>query len=198
MNPFNFKHLQADDDDLKKIQTIYQNYPEFPYISPDRDLKTWLKEADLSSASKVPHHNMIRTAEGLLPGHIILLWRISHGSYTTDQWVTKYFEYDYGIDAVSDINGLVAEGYVRLMTAKESLFNTKGPFLTQLLKEKGISGYSKLTKAELVEQVKDHFSEAELKEKLTTFVYALTDKGQTALKNNQAVVAKHPQKKMYQ
>ena len=29
----------------------------------------------------------------------MLLWRIQFGTFTTETWFTKYFEYTYGIDA---------------------------------------------------------------------------------------------------
>lgn len=197
MNQMDLKLLQATDSEREKLITIYKDYSEFPYISPQRDITAWLNEVDLSSNAKVPQRNMIRTSEGLLPGHVILLWRISHGNYTSDQWVTKYFEFDYGIDAATDIEWLKEEGFVRLMTGKESLSHATAPFLKKLLKEKGIRGYSKLNKEDLVEQIKEYFTEEELKEKLSVFVYALTDKGQRALKDNQGVIDKHPKKPGY-
>ena len=37
--------------------------------------------------------------DDLLAGDIILLWRIQFGTFTTETWFPKYFEYTYGIDA---------------------------------------------------------------------------------------------------
>ena len=37
--------------------------------------------------------------DDLLAGDIILLWRINFGTFTTETWFPKYFEYTYGIDA---------------------------------------------------------------------------------------------------
>ena len=36
--------------------------------------------------------------DDLLAGDIMLLWRIQFGTFTTETWFTKYFEYTYGID----------------------------------------------------------------------------------------------------
>ena len=37
--------------------------------------------------------------DDLLAGDIILLWRIQFGTFITETWFPKYFEYTYGIDA---------------------------------------------------------------------------------------------------
>lgn len=92
------------------IQHLYQDYPEIPYISPERDLAQWEKDLTDGSATRVPKRNMLRTEEGLLPGDIILLWRIQLGTFTTETVFPKYFEYDYGIDAPAHLIALQEEG----------------------------------------------------------------------------------------
>ncbi|MCC9955426.1 hypothetical protein HK115_09460, partial [Streptococcus agalactiae] len=74
----------------KSIEEIYKNYPNIPYISPERDL------AEINFSKVVPRKNMEETSEGLLPGDIILLWRIQFGTFTTETSFSKYFEYIYG------------------------------------------------------------------------------------------------------
>lgn len=181
---------------IKKIKELYQDHAEFPYISPERPLDDWLEEVSLKGSGLVPKRNMVRTEEGLLPGHIILLWRVSHGTYTVGHWITKYFEYDYGIDG-NDIDWLVETGYVRLMTAKESLIYATSPYLKKLLKDKGVKGFSKMKKEELLTRIAETYLEEELLDLIQTRGYALTDKGQAALTNNQAVINKHPKKPGY-
>lgn len=50
---------------MKTIEEIYKNYPNIPYISPERDL------AEINFSKVVPRKNMEETSEGLLPGDII-------------------------------------------------------------------------------------------------------------------------------
>ncbi|HEV1515737.1 TPA: hypothetical protein VYN84_000744, partial [Streptococcus pneumoniae] len=50
-----------------------------PFISPERDLDTWLL-----SPKPVPKRNMDLLADDSLAGDIILLWRIQFGTFTTE------------------------------------------------------------------------------------------------------------------
>ncbi|HFR3771695.1 TPA: hypothetical protein ACHVGM_002183, partial [Streptococcus suis] len=71
----------------KRIEEMYKDHEVKPYISPERDLGQWLLEP-----KPVPKRNMVRLEEGILPGDIILLWRISLGSFETTTPYSKYFE----------------------------------------------------------------------------------------------------------
>ncbi|PMC00924.1 hypothetical protein CJ239_04615 [Streptococcus sp. UMB0029] len=62
-------------------------------MSPERDLDAWLL-----NPKPVPKRNMELLTDDLLAGDIILLWRIQFGTFTTETWFPKYFEYTYGID----------------------------------------------------------------------------------------------------
>ena len=75
------------------LEKIYKDHQVKPYISPDRDIETWLL-----NPKPVPKRNMELLEDSLLAGDIILLWRISFGTFTTETWFPKYFEYTYGID----------------------------------------------------------------------------------------------------
>ena len=70
----------------QRIAEMYNDYEVKPYISPERDLATWLLEA-----KPVPKRNMVRLEEGLLPGDIILLWRINFGTFETTTPLFKVF-----------------------------------------------------------------------------------------------------------
>ena len=48
--------------------------------------------------------------DSLLEGDIILLWRINFGTFTTETWFPKYFEYTYGIHAPEHVKVLVDKG----------------------------------------------------------------------------------------
>lgn len=180
-----------------QINTLYSDYENKPYISPDRNVESFLAEVSENSSKKVPKRNMEKTEEGLLPGDIILLWRISHGTFTNQYPYPKYFEYDYGIDGDAHKGQLIKGGYAREYTPTESLVILTAGHLKKMLKAKGVSGYSKLKKAELVEAVSEAYDDKELDPMFEERGYALTNKGQTALDNNQDIINRHPQKSMY-
>lgn len=176
----------------KQVQTLYKNYPEMPYISPNRPLKEWLDGLDIGKSHLVAKRQMERFPNGLLPGDLILLWHISLGTFTTDSWYPKYFEYDYGINGPQSLDQLVDQGFARQMTAKESLTYQTAPQLKQLLKQKNVKGYSKLKKDELIQEVKEHFDDATLDQTISLRGYALTPKGEQALKDYPEPVERHP------
>lgn len=183
-------------EQLKKVKEIYKDHNEPPYISPERNLGQWLKKAKINSSEKVPKRNMERTEEGLLPGDIILLWRISLGTYTNLPDFPKYFEYDYGINASRHLEKLVEENYAYLQNAKESLPLINIPGLKMILAEKELKAPSKFKKDDLVEYVKEHFTEEELNSLVEIKGYRLTEKGKQTLSNNSFILAKHPQKNL--
>lgn len=182
---------------LETIKKLYQDYPEIPYISPERDFASFLKEVSISKSALVPKKNMLRDAQGLLPGHIILLWRVSHGNYNTETPVCKYFEYDYGIDGNRSLQELVEKGYVLQENAQGSLEHLSGKILQAFLKEKGVKGLSKLNREETEKAMLSHFSEEELEKLFSLRVFRLTLQGQQILEKSQDIVNRHPQKKIY-
>jgi len=98
------------------LSTIYKDYPVKPFISPNRDMEAWLL-----NPKPVPKRNMELLENNLLAGDIILLWRINFGTFTTETWFPKYFEYTYGIDAPKHLEMLVEKGYAIIETAFDSL-----------------------------------------------------------------------------
>lgn len=188
--------VEQTEEQLRKIQEIYKEHNEIPFISSERNLEQWLKKASVSSSEKVPKRNMERTEEGLLPGDIILLWRISLDTYTTLPDFPKYFEYDYGIDAPEHLKQLTKENYIYLQSAIESLPLVNVPGLKMILTEKGLKTPSKLKKDELIEYVKNQFTEKELDPLVEIRGYRLTEKGKHTLDNNSFVVDKHPKKNL--
>ena len=76
-------------------QKYYADYPEKPYISNERNIQEWLKRAEMfPSQSLVSRNMMIRYNDGLLPGHIYMLYWLK--KYSTKR-IPTYFEYKYGI-----------------------------------------------------------------------------------------------------
>lgn len=174
---------------MKAIEEIYENYPFIPYINPERSLE------EINRTKPVPKKNLDYTVENLLPGAIILLWRIHFGTFTTDSFFPKYFEYTYGINGEKTLLELIEEGYVSRDSANESLRHHALPILKEALKEKGIKGLSKYKREEIDQLIKEHFSEDELEQLLPIRGYSLTEKGKKTLADNQVIVARHPQKK---
>lgn len=175
---------------------LYQDHAEIPYISPDRDQSSWLKKVKLGTESIVPKRNMVRSPEGLLAGDIILLWRISLGTYTTESWTPKYFEYDYGIDCPASLSSLIDNGFAVQDSASQSLDHVPGTVLKAILKDHGITGLSKLKKEDLKDKVLQSLTEEQLDQVIDIRGYSLTDKGRAALDNNLQVIDKHPKKNL--
>ncbi|HFI0040105.1 TPA: hypothetical protein ACGOTH_000535 [Streptococcus suis] len=175
----------------KRIEEMYKDHEVKPYISPERDLAAWLLEA-----KPVPKRNMIRLEEGLLAGDIILLWRVNFGTFTTTTPYSKYFEYIYGINGPAHMDKLLAEGYVYLESAFDSLDHITSTAKKNILKAEGVTGLSKMKAAELDTALKDHLTEEKLAPYFAVRGYALTEKGRAALENHPEVIDKHPKKKM--
>ncbi|WP_449462814.1 hypothetical protein [Streptococcus suis] len=175
-----------------RVEEMYKDHEVKPYISPERDLAAWLLEA-----KPVPKRNMVRLEEGILPGDIILLWRISLGSFETTTPYSKYFEYMYGINGPAHMEQLIADGYVYVESAFDSLDHITSTAKKNILKAEGVTGLSKMKAADLDTALNDHLTEEKLAPYFTVRGYALTEKGRAALENHPEVLAKHPMKKMY-
>ena len=63
------------------VETLYKDHQVKPFISPERDLDTWLQ-----NSKPVSNRNMKLLADDLLAGDIILLWRINFDTFTTETW----------------------------------------------------------------------------------------------------------------
>ena len=71
------------------IEKFYSDYPEIPYISDDREAE-WIDKASLFNNMPVKKSMMQRFPDGLLPGHIYMLYWL--GKYTNKR-APAYFEY---------------------------------------------------------------------------------------------------------
>lgn len=180
-----------------KVDYYYSSYEVYPFISEQRNIEEWLKEVDLSKSKLVPKRNMEILQDKLLAGHIILLWRVGLNTYTTGSNICKYFEYTYGIDAVRELENLIAEGYVRKQNAFECIDLLNLGQLKMILKKKNINGISKMKKQELVIAVSTEFSLEELNNLYLERRYELTAAGKDILSKYNFVIDRHPQKKIY-
>lgn len=154
-----------------------------PYISEGRMDK-----------NKVPKRNLEYLEDDLLPGDIILLWRVNFDTFTNKTQFPKYFEYDYGINAEENLKKLLQNGYVEIKDSIESLKYINSKEKIEILKRKEIKGLSKLKSFELYELIKTNFSENELGKLFDIRGYKITPKGKLALEKYQGVVDKHPKK----
>lgn len=126
------------------IENIYKDHQVKTFISPERDVDAWLL-----NPKPVPKRNMVLLKDNLLAGDIILLWRIHFGTFTTETWFPKYFEYTYGIDAPKHLKTLVEKDYAVIETAFDSLDHLNATMKKNILKSKGITGLSKMKAIDL-------------------------------------------------
>ena len=196
-------HDSATPEQVAAVEQLYRSHRNLPYISPERDLAAWLEEVELSSSKAVPKWALEPVANielygGYLfevtAGDIILLWRISFDTFTTQSWFPKYFEHTYGIDAAFDLRMLVEAGLVEIGSATDSLDLMTAPALRKALKDAGVNGLSSAKKADLMRLARERLSPAQLEDVVPVRSYKLTTTGRALLDAHPEVVAKHPKK----
>lgn len=89
--------------------TYYSDYPEKPFVSLNRDFKDWLARVEgtggvFKEQMLVNSKMMTRLDNGLLPGHIYLLYWLD--KQKKEKEFPGYFEYSYGIDANAEADNL--------------------------------------------------------------------------------------------
>ena len=126
--PVDRRSLSATEiDDLQRVPAspryqkiihdrFYRNYPEKPFISKDREVNTnWIQQAEFTlqhvkTNPLVTIDKMTRYADGLLAGHIYMLYWL--GKYGQGRRIPSYFEYKYGIDFIKEQQFLIENGYL--------------------------------------------------------------------------------------
>ena len=80
-----------------------------PFISQDRELNTnWIDQAQMFGASPAKEM-MVRYSDGLLPGHVYMLYWIKE---IHRKRIPVYFEYQYGINFTDEQDFLYKQGYL--------------------------------------------------------------------------------------
>lgn len=106
------QRIKASEAYCQKIYKMYyQDYPEMPFISQDRELNTnWIEAAEMfPKQSIIPKTIMTRYSDGLLPGHVYMLYWLN--KYNNKK-VPAYFEYEYGINFEAEKDYLIKNGYL--------------------------------------------------------------------------------------
>lgn len=173
---------------------VYKDYPEQPYISKDRDLDAWTWTPERFPYGRVPRANMLRTEEGLLPGHIVMLWLIDVSSITNEYLAPQYFEYRYGVEAEEAKRILADKGFSVLCGARESLPLLNADVIKRLLRQENLPLPGK--KEELLARALENFSEEELSAFFTLRRWRITPEGENVLKKHWQVIERHGMKKV--
>lgn len=102
------------------VDTFYSDYPNIPFISQDREknFPHWI-ERDSEFVGIVSKENMTPLPNGLLPGHIWLLYWINEINHKR---IPGYFEYQYGICFMDGVSLLKEKGYIK----KDGSISKKG------------------------------------------------------------------------
>lgn len=106
------QRIQASVEYRNRIYKMYySDYPIKPFISKDREKNTnWIDQTKLfPSQSIVPKSMMTRFSDGLLPGHIYMLYWIDK---IHRKRIPVYFEYEFGIDFEKEKLFLQENGYL--------------------------------------------------------------------------------------
>ena len=193
----------ATDEQVAAVEHLYRNHRSLPYISPERDLAAWLDEVELSSSKLVPKWALEPVANielygGYLfevtAGDIILLWRISFNTFTTQSWFPKYFEHTYGIDAAFDLRMLAEAGFIEIESAADSLDLLAAPALRKALKDAGVNSLSGAKKAELMGLARERLAPTQLEDTVPVRSYKLTAAGHALLDAHPEIVVRYQKK----
>lgn len=93
----------------KLYKMFYKGYPEMPFISQDRELNTnWIKQSQMFGVTPTKEM-MTRYSDGLLPGHVYMLYWIRE---IHRKRIPVYFEYQYGINFTDEQDFLYKQGYL--------------------------------------------------------------------------------------
>lgn len=158
---------------------VYEDYPEQPYISENRDIKLWEERPELFPYSKVEKKQMVRNEDGLLPGDIVLLWRIGFNNFTNETHIPDYFEYRYGINTEESIELLLKKQLIEISSVVDSLDLISSPIIKRILKDNDLKVGGK--KQELVDRLIESVSVENIEKEISTRRYRITETGKDIL-----------------
>lgn len=171
------------------VHPIYSDYPEQPYISPDRNLKEWIDYPERFPYGIVERKQMERLPEGVLPGDIIMLWRIHFGTFTTETVIPQYFEYRYGVNSAESIQTLIKLNYIEKQNAMESLGYLTVARLVKILEKNKLNTKGK--KVDLLLRIKTNISIEKMGKEFSLRGYQITPSGSFLLEKYDRIIQKH-------
>lgn len=174
---------------MKITHPWYQDYPEQPYISPTRDLKAWELTPEKFPYQKVAKKQMIRTEEGLFPGDIVMLWRISFGNFSNMTVIPNYFEYRYGVDSDESIERLMDQHLIFVKDAIASLSTQNMTVLKRICDTYQLRKSGK--RKDLENRITEHLNQHEIEEQFEERLYGITDAGLRILETYDAIIQEH-------
>ena len=104
----------------------------------------------------------------------------------TDFIPPGYFEYEYHMDCQKTINDLFHSGYLAFSGPMDSVRLADMPTLRELAKKKGLKAGGK--KSDIIQRILEKYTPAEMDELDLPRRYALTDKGTSILRENDALI----------
>lgn len=173
----------------KKIAEIYKDYPEMPYIAPERDQEAWAGEPEAFPYGVVEKRQMQRLPEGILPGDVIFLWRVHFGNFTNQSVIPQYFEYRYGVNSEDCEAVLLRLGYIRVCGARESLPGLNMNQMKKLLEQNELPVKGK--RGDLLQRLMEEVPEEKLEEQFAMRRYAITPEGSRVLEKYDDIVQRH-------
>lgn len=176
------------------IPSVYADYPEIPYLSPGRDLEAWQRTPEKFPYGVVARSQMERLEEGILPGHVVMLWRVHFATFTTDSSFPHYFEYRYGVEGGEALATLQDKGYIRLSSARESADLLSVAVLKRLLGARGLPAGGK--KADLLARYRHRVSDREMEGDFDVRRYVITPEGTKVLARYDDLIVKHGPKNL--
>lgn len=171
----------------EKNHELYSDYPEKPYISPERNMKDWLERVSLFPGMIVDKKMMIRNEDGLLPGEILFLWWLDNKKENAT--IPVYFEYEYGIDGIKTKAMFQEIGYIRKTDTIESLQLHTIPELKNILTLLSLPKTGK--KDVLIQRITDSTDERDIQPLLMNSGFKLTDAGAKYLHQHFEIVNYH-------
>lgn len=146
-----------------KLERYYleNNYPNLPALPSEEEAKELIEGGYAGMGGLVPKENMKSLDNGLLRGHIVMLWWINDVKRSN---VPRYFIFEYGLDFNREVSVLQSKGYLEnsktLTTKGKALLDDNKQLIREHRATKSIDVDGKITY---------HFTDKESVENVSSF-----------------------------